>query len=199
MTKPVNKKSPQPPAPPKERKDTPKIWLGKILGGRSILVAALGCLLLYGAISKNDGYQWVWKSLLKGNWDFIGEHRNATLDERFQMKLGFDYVFWSYIKNNTPEDAIVLFPLRKYNTEKGGDYQLSGNTNSKMWVSPFIYPRRMLYKDEQETNPLYNEVTHVAIVAGHGYDELDYPVTERTYFAVLPKKLPSQESNEQTP
>ncbi|MDR1416364.1 MAG: glycosyltransferase family 2 protein, partial [Prevotellaceae bacterium] len=113
--------------------------------------------------------------------------RNATLDERYQMKLGFDYVFLNHIKQNTPEDAVILFPLKKCTTEKGGDSQLSGNINSKYWVTHFVYPRRILYKDEQETNSRYSDVTHVAIVAGHGYEDLNYPVMERYYFTVLPK------------
>ncbi|MDR1022734.1 MAG: hypothetical protein LBL94_05625 [Prevotellaceae bacterium] len=176
--------------PPQKEKGTPVgRWLEGVFGIKSIALAVVGGGLFFGLITKDPGYQWVWNSLLKGNWDFIQKHRNATLDERNQMKLGFDYVFLSYVKQNTPEDAVILFPLKEYNTEKGGDYQLSGNVNSRFWVTHFVYPRRVVYKDEQETNPRYKDVTHVAIVAGHGYEDLDYPVTERSYFTVLPKSI----------
>jgi hypothetical protein len=188
MAKPANKGKYSPPVPREEAKMTVGHWLKKVFGVKSVAVAIAGCLLLYGAITKNSGYQWVWNNLLKGNWDIIQQHRNATLDERYQMKLGFDYVFWNFIKQHTPDSAIILFPLKKYNTEKGGDYQLTNKTNSKYWVTHFVYPRKVLYKDEQDTNTRYNDVTHVAIVAGHGYEDLDYWVAERSYFTVLPKK-----------
>jgi hypothetical protein len=178
------------PAPPQKAKSATGQWLVSAFGFKSMALAVVGGLLLYGAMRNNPGYQWTWNSLLKGNWDFIQKHRNATLDERYQMKFGFDYVFCKYIRDNTPEDAVVLFPLRKYNKEKGGDYQLSNNINVKYWVTHFIYPRKMLYKDEQETNPRYRDVTHVAIIAGHGYEDVDYSVRERSYFTVLPKKAP---------
>ena len=153
------------------------------------LAVAVG-LLLYAVMRDNSGYKWAWSSLLKGNWELIQKHRKTTLDERYQMKLGFDYVFYKYIIDNTPEDAVLLFPLKKYNTEKGGDYQLNSSINAKYWATHFLYPRKVLYKDEQETNPRYRDVTHVAIIAGHGYEDVDYPVYERSYFTVLPKKMP---------
>ncbi|MDR2814678.1 MAG: hypothetical protein LBB79_08525 [Prevotellaceae bacterium] len=187
--KPAGKKRPvAAPAPPQSPKHPMLRWLGGAFGFKSMALAVVGGLLFYGAAHDNSGYQWVWTNLLKGNWDFIQKHRKATLDERYQMKLGFDYVFCSYVRDNTPEDAVILFPLKKYNTEKGGDYQLTRAINVKNWVTHFVYPRKALYKDEQETNPRYHDVTHVAIIAGHGYEDLDYPVRERSYFTVLPKK-----------
>jgi hypothetical protein len=190
MTKPTDKKKRRTPPPPPKEKGTPTgRWLKKVSGFRSIVVALAGGLLLYWLITGNSGYWWVWEKLLKGNMETIWEHRTATLDERYQMKLGFDYVFWNFIKQNTPDTAVILFPLKELNTEKGGNAQLTDKTNSKYWVTHFVYPRRVLYKDEQDTNPRYNDVTHVAIVAGHGYDDLDYRVSERTYFTVLPKQV----------
>ncbi|MDR1896279.1 MAG: hypothetical protein LBR10_05765 [Prevotellaceae bacterium] len=196
MTKSISGKKPRKktersqPQPVLQKKQRNRIadWLIKAFGIKSMIMAAAGCLLLYVVISENKGYQWMWTNLLKANWNIIRQHRNATLDERYQMKLGFDYVFWNYVKQNTPEDAVILFPLKEYNTEKADNRQLTYKTNNKMWVTHFIYPRRMLYKDEQDTNPLYKEVTHVAIIAGHGYEDLEYPAGNRTYFTVLPKK-----------
>ncbi|MDR0711244.1 MAG: hypothetical protein LBF67_02705 [Prevotellaceae bacterium] len=191
--RPVGKKHPTS-ARPQKAKHPVWQWLGNAFGFRSMAVAAAGCLLLYGGVRGISGYQWVWTSLLKGNWDFIQPRRNASLDERYQMKLGFDYVFCDYIRQHTPEDAVILFPLKEHITEKVENHQLSNNIRSKHWVTHFVYPRRVLYKDEQETNPRYGDVTHVAIVAGHGYEDLDYPVWERAYFAVLPKKAPVSDS-----
>ena len=163
-------------------------WLAGALGLRSILIAGAVGLIIYVSLTQNPGYTWAWQSYLKGNYDFICKYPNATLDERLQMKLGFDYSFLHYINQNTPEDAVILFPDTKHITEKAGNMQLSDNVVMKMWVTHFVYPRRILYANEAETNPLYKDVTHVAICAGHGYEKLEYSVENRPAFIVLPQK-----------
>ncbi|MDR2691878.1 MAG: hypothetical protein LBB73_06215 [Dysgonamonadaceae bacterium] len=196
MAKPVRKRKFQSPATRPESKETPKDnWWGKFLGIRSMAVAIAGCFLLYPVISGDEGYRWVWNSLLKGNWVFIREHRKASLEERNEMKLGFNYVYLCYVKKNTPEDAIILFPLQKHITEQSGNMKLGGEIAGKSWVTHFIYPRRALYKDEESTNPLYGQVTHVAVIAGHGYEDLEYEVQEKPAFAVFPKKHPNYQEN----
>jgi hypothetical protein len=188
MNKSNNKTTRRIPTPPKDTGKPAVCWLKRAFGFRSLLVAVAGGLLLYWTITGNKGYWWVYETLLKDNMEVIWKHRTATLDERYQMKLGFDYVFWNFIKQHTPDSAVILFPRKEHNTEKVENYQLTDKTNNKFWVTHFVYPRRVLYKDEQETNPRYNDVTHVAVVAGHGYEDLDYWVGERTYFTVLPKR-----------
>jgi hypothetical protein len=172
----------------KEKQPSTFNWWSRALGIRSIIVAIVVGLLLYEGISKNTGYQWTWESLLKGNWNYIQRHRKASLDERNQGKLGFDYMYLSFIKKNTPEDAIILFPLRTHITEQNDNKKLSGNIATKSWVTHFVYPRTVLYKDEKDTNPLYNKVTHVAIIAGHGYEDVEYEVQKKYAFTVIPKK-----------
>lgn len=160
----------------------------RALGIRSIAVAIVGGFLLYKGISMNTGYQWVWENLLKANWTYIQAHSKASLEERYQSKLGFDYAYLSYIKKNTPEDAIILFPLRAHITEQNSNQKLSAYITNKSWVTHFVYPRTVLYKDEKDTNPLYGKVTHVAIAAGHGYEDLEYEVQAKHAFTVIPKK-----------
>lgn len=168
-----------------------KNWWSKAFGLRSMAVAIVIGLLLYKVISLDAGYQWVWKDLLVGNWKYIQIHRKANIEERNQMKLGFDYAYLNYIKKNTPEDAVILFPSKAHITEQNGKQKLSNNVTSKNWMTHFVYPRTALYKDEKDTNPLYDKVTHIAIVAGHGYEDLEYEVKEKQAFTVLPKKRPN--------
>lgn len=191
MVKPVRKSKLQSPATQPDHKQTPKDnWWKHFLGIRSMAVAMAGCFLLYTAISMEEGYQWVWNGLLKGNWTYIRQHRHASLEERNQMKMGFNYAYLNYIKKNTPDDAIILFPLKEHITEQSGNMKLGGEITAKNWVTHFVYPRKALYKDEEATNPLYGRVTHVAIIAGHGYEDLEYEVREKPAFAVFPKKHP---------
>ncbi|MDR0691647.1 MAG: hypothetical protein LBF69_01260 [Prevotellaceae bacterium] len=188
MIKPINKAGRQTPASMNDTGRPLVRWLKSAFGLKSLLTAVAGGLLLYWTITENKGYWWVYEKLLEGNMVTIWQYRTASLNQRYQMKLGFDYMFCDFIKQHTPDTAVILFPLKKHNTEKADNSQLTDNINSKYWVTHFVYPRRVLYKDEQDTNPRYNDVTHVAIVAGHGYEELDYRVGERTHFTVLPKK-----------
>ncbi|MDR1407730.1 MAG: hypothetical protein LBJ23_06770 [Tannerella sp.] len=164
-------------------------WLGRALGLRSALVAALAALGIYVSITQNVGYQWTWSGYLKGNWDFIREHPHLTPEERLQAKLGFDYAFLNFVKQNTPDDAVILFPRQEHITEKVGNNQLTVNIASKMWVTHFVYPRRIVYRDEAETNPLYRDITHVAICAMHGYEDMDYEVNPQQPFAIFPRTM----------
>ncbi|MDR2562657.1 MAG: hypothetical protein LBC98_01795 [Prevotellaceae bacterium] len=162
-------------------------WWKQAFGIRSIAVGVAGAILLYAGISMNEGYKWVWTNLLKGNWQFIRAYSNANIEMRYTMKIGFDYHYLNYIKKNTPDDAIILFPPREQILESVGNQKLSNYVSIKKWVTHFLYPRRVLYQNEKDTNPLYNQVTHVAITAGHGYEYLEYTVDKQAAFAVFPK------------
>jgi hypothetical protein len=164
-------------------------WLIRFFSIRSIFVTIILALGIYTGMTEIKCYKWVWENYLKGNWELIQKHPKTTIDERLKMKLGFDYGFLSFINENTPEDAVILFPLPEYITEKSGTTQLTGNICSKMWVTHFIYPRRVVYKSEAESNPLYKDITHVAICAGHGYEDTDYPGEQTVQFTVLPKNM----------
>ncbi|MDR2120941.1 MAG: hypothetical protein LBP64_08750 [Tannerella sp.] len=193
MTKLVRKKKSQSPvARPENRQAPANDWWSKAFGIRSMGVAIAGCLLLYIALPMNEGYNWAWNGLLKGNWNFIRANRNASLEERNQMKMGFDFSYLNHIRKNTPEDAVILFPLREHITEQSGNMKLGYDITNKSWVTHFVYPRLALYKDEKDTNPLYNQVTHVAIIAGHGYEDLEYEVADKPAFALFPKKHPDR-------
>jgi hypothetical protein len=171
-----------------KQQNSTKKYLICMLGWRSMVTGILVAVLLYNVIQKNNGYKWITQSLLKGNWELIRKHPNATLTERYQAKLGFDYSFLNYINERTPDTAIILFPSSEHITEKGGNMQLSSNITNKLWVTHFVYPRRILYKTEQGTNPLYDSVTHVAICAACGYEDLNYEITQRSYYDILPKQ-----------
>ncbi|MDR1593298.1 MAG: hypothetical protein LBS43_02280 [Prevotellaceae bacterium] len=186
-SKPVKKEKQPVVSDNKQKQSSASSWWSKAFGLRSMAVAIVLGLLLYQGVSTSASYQWVWNNLLKGNWTYIWANRKASLEERNQRKLGFDYIYLSHIKKNTPEDAIILFPLRTHITEQKGDQKLSNNVISKNWATHFLYPRTVLYKDEKDTNPLYGKVTHIAIVAGHGYEDVEYDVQQKYAFTVIPK------------
>jgi hypothetical protein len=178
-------------------------WLSYAFGFKSILIGiaiALGC---YVVLTKNNAYVWVREKYLKNNWEYIQTYRHATNDEIMRLKIDHidqdkqtgeiktcyvDYMFWLHIRKNTPDTAVILFPEKTFITEKCGREQLTSKSTNRHWVGHAIYPRRVVFKDEAATDPYYSRVTHVAICAAHGYDNLDYEVQQRACFDVLPKK-----------
>jgi len=180
--------------PPAKSAESPvHQWIGRALNLRSLFVAGVTAIGIYASINLNQGYLWMWKGYLVPNWEYIGQNAKATVDKRLEMKLGLDYSFLNYIKQNTPEDAVILFPLPEHIIEKNGDMQLTSNVSWKHWATHFIYPRRIVYKSEAETNPLYEHYTHVAICAGHGYEDLEYGVVEKAAFAIAPRRRENEQ------
>lgn len=145
-------------------------WLLCMFGGRSLLLSLLFIGLVCVVIKNQNSYHWVWNTLLKGNWEQIRKHPDLTLDQRYEIKLGQDYTFLNYIKNNTSDTAIILFPDKQVLTGKISRFQLGPNLTGKMWVTHFIYPRIPLYAGSADTNyTTYKFVTHQVILNEHGY------------------------------
>ncbi|MDR3246282.1 MAG: hypothetical protein LBT50_07600 [Prevotellaceae bacterium] len=169
-------------------------WLIRFFSPRSILVAIILAFGVYEGITEVKCYKWVWENYLKENLEFTHKYAKKTTKERLNMKLGFDHSFLSFINEHTPENAVILFTLQEHIIEKSGDAKLTEKIGMKMWVTHFIYPRRAVYKSEAESNPVYKDVTHVAICAGHGYEDLDYNISQKQPFTVLPKKPNNNEN-----
>ncbi len=169
---------------------TVKKWIACVFGWRSLLVSFLFIGIVYKVIDTNNGYNWVWNNLLKGNWTLMKKYPNLTLEQRYEMKTGFNYSFLNYIKKHTPDTAVILFPEKQYITETCGKMQLGKEITNKMWITHFIYPRVPLFKGTSDT-VYFSSVTHIAICAAHGYENLHYPVYQRACFNVLPIDKPS--------
>ena len=160
----------------------------------NILVTGLVGLLCFVLYNQFSGYQWVHINLINTNLDYAEKWKDKTLDEKESIKFGMNANYLNYLVDNTPEDAIVLFPP-KDNLPKHKDHQkINTMLRRRTYVTHFVYPRRIVYKDESD-NPFMNDVTHVAIIDGWGYDQLKYPVTQRTLNTVLPINRETNDAN----
>ena len=147
------------------------VWLG-----RNAILGFLAFLLIVSCFKKIPSYTWVYDQLLKGNMKLIHQYKNLSLDHRYEMKLGYTYAYLRFLKSRTPENA----------KDRKSDF--TGEPNNKLWVSRFLYPRKIVYDTEKE-NKYAGQITHVAIVNGWGYDKLSYEVPEQVENTVLPVKL----------
>ena len=163
-----------------------------VLFGKQILVALAGLFLLYQVKESSEGYQWVYEGLLKGNMETIKKYPNLSVGERYKIKIGFPMYYFDYIKENTPDTAIILFPdFPVFLETKDPNQDLSGMHSwyvTKYAYYRFLYPRKVVFEAEKDASLFFKKVTHVAIVNGWGYDYLSYPVPEgsRVYNTVLP-------------
>lgn len=134
-------------------------------------------VLLYLAYNHYSGYQWVMQNLIGDNISYIDQHPELTNTQKLEVKLGFEYTFLKYIKEHSPEDAIVLLPFDQQHFANP-KFTLQNFFNPhltimrKEHVASFIYPRKVVLLRDRVTDPNYMRATHLAIVDFHGYELL---------------------------
>jgi len=149
----------------------------------NVISLVVGCIIL-NYYSKRNEIEWL-KDMLKSNYEIIKKYPNATVDERLGIKLGFNYAYLKYVRDNTPEDAVILFPTRDIILKQ--PTQFTEADLSQQWIYSFIYPRKVLIEGTGATD----KVTHIAIMNGWGYDKLPYQVENKHENAIYPINYPS--------
>ncbi|MDR1344812.1 MAG: hypothetical protein LBJ39_05605 [Tannerellaceae bacterium] len=145
------------------------LWLLK-----NICAAVVAGIFIFKCIEMQGGYNWVCNSMLKGNMELIKANPGATLEQRHEFKLGFDYRYLQFVKTSTPEDAVILYPSREDFFPEGVDSPFKQDVSNKTWALRFLYPRKLVLPSEMESNRYAGDITHVAIVNGRGFDRLGY-------------------------
>lgn len=160
-----------------------------------LIVSIVIILFLYYNI---QGYRWVWDSLVMGNLKVIQENHHLTIEKKWEIKCGFDFSYLNYIKSKTPDNAIILMPAYSDIYPEGEESDFNnrdaGGIKNKAWATYFLYPRKLVYEEEGNTNPLYEKADYVAIVNFNGYDKLNYSVENKEKYQVLPRNLTSTEN-----
>ena len=159
-------------------------WVAKNIFAVVIVLFLLNKFVL----DVQPGYNWAYNMLQK-NLETIRHYSRTTTDNRFEMKLGLSHVYLRYVKENTPENAVILLPGKEAFYPEGEERIFSGEPYNKLWAIRFLYPRRVIIPSELGKTPWSEKVTHVAIVNGRGYEYLDYEVEQKAPHAVLPMHL----------
>lgn len=150
------------------------------------IAAIVTGLLVYSLLESQQSYNWVYNGLLKGNMETIKKYPDLTLDQKFEMKLGYTYTYLNFIKNNTPQNAVILYPGSEAFFPKDVKSPFEGTPYNKIWATRFLYPRKLIIPSEVGKNHYSDKITHVAIVNGLGYDKLNYEPKERYKNCVMP-------------
>lgn len=125
--------------------------------------------------SEIDGYE---KRTLNNNLPKL------TAEDKRYFKIG-NYWYLKYLRENTPQNAVILLPPRSVVDTS----ETMKNMSNPDWVEYFIYPRLCVSEDEKTAKKsLYDQATHVAIVHGWGYEKLHYQPEKQETETVLPIK-----------
>jgi len=157
-----------------------------------------GVLLLLKTLKENNaGYNWVVDTQIIKSQENIEKFKELNYDQKMQAKLGFTVKYFDFIKQNTPDTAVILMPPDTIIRPKGQVHYtktaMNGYTTNRKWVSYFLYPRKLVYEDHLEDYPeLVDDVTHVAIINEWGYDKLPYRVSKKNKYSIMPIKIPQQ-------
>lgn len=155
------------------------IWILK-----NVAFMLLALFVVRYALTKQPAYHWVFSSLLKENYAMIKRNPHLTFDQKMQMKLGVDYEYLYFIRQVTPENAVILYPSQKAFRKEGSPFK--HEISNKLFATRFLYPRKLILESELENSPYAKQITHVAIVNGEGKNRLPYPVESDVQHAVLP-------------
>jgi hypothetical protein len=162
---------------------------------KNIITGLFAYLIIHSIIDNQDSYNWAYNTLMKGNYKIIKKHRMLPLDQKWEAKLGYTFTFWKFLRDNTPEDAVILYPTADIFFPQGKKSQFTGEPANKIKALRFLYPRKLVYHNETETNRYGKQLTHVAIVNEWGYEYLEYAVNNKGGNTVMPIKYSENQMN----
>lgn len=138
----------------------------------------------------NDGYIFIFRDLIGENLKFINKNPNITENQKLESKFGVDAYVINQIKKATPEDAVLLFPPYEIIINDTSQLQFKrdqGGVKARNWLVYYLYPRKIQYLKPTETQPTEDQkITHIICMNNWGYDLLNYEVSQRQIFEVLP-------------
>ncbi len=146
-----------------------------------VLAALLGALSFN--LYKNFNFLWADLSIIKN-------FPTMTYDRKMHEKYGYYYDFMMFIKNNTPENAIILIPPSRPPWAGSGNGYLSNY---------FLYPRRLINEEIDKPPADFKLFTHVLVVWKdfeakgleklYGWPKFEVPAKEIFYMATDSAKV----------
>jgi len=178
-------------------------WLFFLFKPYNLLFGLIAVLFLSWGNMTIRSYNWVYKDLLKGGYEYCGmvqkeidkrtrsvsnaaAKRQIAYDTKYEAKIGTEYLILKMIRDNTPPNAVILFPPPLILTQKTNYFTLRYEITMKPWPSHFLYPRTIVYEQEKGKNPFYDKAQYIFVLHGWGFDHLDYEPQQRNVADILP-------------
>lgn len=133
-----------------------------------LVIAGVLIFLGYKIVINTQSYNWAF-ALISSNLETIEKFPDSTYDEKMNLKLGFKYSYCKFLKDNSPDDAIIMMPPKSViKADKKLNTSIGSLTN-KAYVSYFLYPRKVIYPEDGDKHPYWSKVTHIAVANSIGY------------------------------
>lgn len=155
----------------------------------NFLAVGIAALVFSKVVKNNTSYNWLWFTFAPNNLENIKVDKTLGYQERLSHKLGVDFNYIMMIRDFTPQNAIIYYPSKDdfLATPKYGDkLPFNGVLVDKMTAIRFLYPRKVVVREEMGHTPYARRITHVGIVNGRHTDMLSYPVDSTTMHSILP-------------
>ena len=173
---------------------------------KNLISAVIAAFLLIKVVVPFDDYNYLFRSL-RIDMGIIKDYplKSTTVEQRYFIALSSIYTFFETIKNDSPEDAVILYPeYESFFPENDTLTYKNAGISNKMWAIRFLYPRKIVKISELEHSQYKDKITHVAIVNGFGYEYLPYrdklnlkdSFNLRTTYGVFPVKITEEELQE---
>ena len=153
----------------------------------NVLAVALFVLILFHCY-KQLGYRHTY-NLVRLDYKTARHSDIKSVEERNAIKLGMGYVYLLYIRDNTPEDAVIYIPhISTFLLDGYSDKFCRPHFCLKLWAMRMLYPRKFVTANEYAVQGAVPPLTHVFVVNGYGRKLLDYEIPEDAHYDIYPIK-----------
>lgn len=159
---------------------TKKVILYNLLG---LAIALIVCYYCFRGRGYSEGIY-----IVEGDYHFAHRNSNLPLEDRYAARMAGFYTFLRYVRENTPEDAVIYLPSAEAFIEDAwGELFFSYHCANKFFATRFLYPRKVVTAREYAQYGSSLPLTHVIVVGSGGRDILPYEIGDTTC-VILPIK-----------
>ena len=149
------------------------------------LIGLLAALAICYGCRQTSGYRDTFY-IVEGDYHFACRNKNLPLEDRYAARMGGLYTFFRYVRENTPEDAVIYLPGASVFTQHmWSEFFYSYHCANKIFATRFLYPRKVVTALEYAQYGSFLPLTHVIVIGNDNNHILPYKVGDTTC-AVFP-------------
>ena len=158
----------------------------------NIIYGMVSVLVIYLLYKNVEGYKFLKDVIIEKNKERAEYFKDATLDQYAMYKLGWDYEAVLRIKRKVDANSVILMPSQRevieLRNKRKNKLRLSkgDGIHSNIWLSYYLYPTEVIYDSTDYFYKNKDRITSVVCIDGVGYDNVNYEVSKKKVFDVLP-------------